>query len=349
MNVLITGNQGYIGPVLAEQLKKFYEEIKIIGFDTGFFSNFTTSYLIPPDRYIDQQFTGDLRDIDESLLDQIDAVIHLAAISNDPIGNEFEHVTHDINIDATVRLLEKARDACVGSFVFASSCSVYGKTGRKMRTENDQTNPLTAYAKSKIETEKAAFASDLGDMVFTSLRFATACGWSPRLRLDLVLNDFVASALTTNSINIFSDGLPFRPLIDVKDMAQALNWAIQRGACNGGNKLIVNAGSNKANYQVFELAQEVAKQIEGTDIAVLGENGNDNRSYQVDFSKYADLAPEFQPTVGIDQSIEMLTKGLSELHFSDTNFHNSNYMRLNSLKNMINAQHLSNDLRWLDS
>ena len=168
MNVLITGNQGYVGRFVAEQLKKHYEKVNIIGFDSGFFANFSTTSLTPPDRYIDQQLTGDLRDIDASLLDQVDAIIHLAAISNDPIGNQFENVTHEINIDATGLLLEKARDARVKKFVFASSCSVYGKTGRKMRTEEDQTHPLTAYAKSKIKTEKAALSLDLGDMIFTT-------------------------------------------------------------------------------------------------------------------------------------------------------------------------------------
>ena len=185
----------------------------------------------------------------------------------------------------------------VGRFVFASSCSIYGAAEGRPKRESDQLNPLTAYARSKVAMENALRASNAGEMTVTCLRFATACGMSDRLRLDLVLNDFVASALATGEITVLSDGTPWRPLIDVSDMARAIEWAIGRDTDRGGRVLVVNAGSNAGNYQVRDLAQVVAAELPGTRVSINTAAPPDLRSYQVDFSLFAELAPAHLPAV----------------------------------------------------
>ena len=170
---------------------------------------------------------------------------------------------------------------------------MYGQAETGARKETDPTNPLTAYARSKIGTEKDLKNMNLNEMNFTSLRFATACGWSNRLRLDLVLNDFVACAITSGEITVLSDGSPWRPLIDVEDMSRAIIWAINRHKDNGGQFLAVNAGSNNSNYQVIQIAKAVASLIPNTKILINKDALPDKRSYSVDFNLYEGLAPDF--------------------------------------------------------
>ena len=192
----------------------------MIGYDSSFFGHSLTGTNVIPERSMSVQYYGDIRDIDQKMLTGVDAIVHLAGISNDPIGKEFENVTEDINRKASLKLAKMAVKENVKKFVFASSCSMYGQVDGGSRKETDETNPLTAYAHSKIGTERDIKDLSLGDMTFTSLRFATACGWSERLRLDLVLNDFVACAISSGQITVLSDGSPWRPLIDVEDICQ---------------------------------------------------------------------------------------------------------------------------------
>ena len=194
--------------------------------------------------------------------------------------------------------------------------------------------------------ENALRASNAGKMTVTCLRFATACGMSDRLRLDLVLNDFVASALSTGEITVLSDGTPWRPLIDVSDMARAIEWAIGRGEDHGGRVLVVNAGSSSGNYQVRDLANVVARELPGTSVSINHAAPPDLRSYQVDFSLFAKLAPEHVPVVPLAQSVRNLCSGLGGMGFSDTQFRSSSLMRLKTLKDHIAAGRLSTDLRW---
>ncbi|WP_419909996.1 NAD-dependent epimerase/dehydratase family protein [Hoeflea sp.] len=215
MRILITGNMGYVGARLSKYLRENQRNAVLVGVDTGFFAHSITGAQVHPEIYLDEQHYCDVRDLSGRLLEGVDAVVHLAAVSNDPMGNEFEAVTQEINRAASVRIAKAAAQAGVKNFVFASSCSMYGAADRAPRKETDPVNPLTAYARSKIGTEDELSKADLGDMVFTSLRFATACGMSDRLRLDLVLNDFVACALSSGEITVLSDGTPWRPLIDV--------------------------------------------------------------------------------------------------------------------------------------
>ena len=346
MKILITGNQGYIGTVLNQALLEEYPTTEIIGFDTGFYAHCLTGFKSNPDQGVSTQYFGDVRDISPSHLDGVDAVVHLAGISNDPIGKEFELVTSEINREASIRLAKISIQAGVKNFVFASSCSMYGSANDNPKKETDPTNPLTAYARSKIGTENDIKKLDLGSMIFTSLRFATACGWSNRLRLDLVLNDFVACAISSKKITVLSDGTPWRPLIDVEDMSRAIIWGTRRKSSEGGKFLPINTGCNENNYQVKDLALEVAKIVPETIISINSNALPDNRSYAVDFSLYKKLAPKHQPRITIQDSIQRLYSGLLEIEFNNNNFRESTLMRLNTLKKHIESKRLKNNLRW---
>lgn len=346
MRILITGNMGYVGPVLARHLRAKLPQAELLGYDAGYFAPALTAADILPEAVLDAQYFGDVRDFPAKLLEGVDAVIHLAAISNDPLGNRYEQVTKDINQLASVRIAELAAAAKVKNFVFASSCSMYGFAEGGPRKEGDPTNPLTAYARSKIGTEDSLRQLDLNGMTVTSLRFATACGMSDRLRLDLVLNDFVAGAITSGEITVLSDGTPWRPLIDVEDMARALSWAAQRTPESGGHFLAVNAGRDESNYQVKQLADAVAKHIPGTRVSINENAPPDKRSYRVDFSLFKSLAPEHIPQVTLDESIVRLRNGLQSMGFVEKDFRNSPFIRLKTIENHVNSGRLSSDLRW---
>jgi nucleoside-diphosphate-sugar epimerase len=218
MKIVILGNMGYVGSVVTQHLRKAYPTATLVGFDTGFFASCLTHATYLPERELNQQYFGDVRDFPDEILHEADAVINLAAISNDPMGQRFENVTMEINYKACIAIAKRASALGVKSFVFASSCSVYGATKGKAH-ETSNVNPLTAYARSKVYAERDLRLLANNDFTITCLRFSTACGMSPRLRLDLVLNDFVACALTSHQISILSDGTPWRPLINVNDMA----------------------------------------------------------------------------------------------------------------------------------
>src|SRR6516165_4995179 len=246
--------------------------------------------------------------------------LHLAAVSNDPMGNKFERVTDDINYRASIELARKAQRSGVRHFIFASSCSIYGFAPGAPRKESDELNPQTAYARSKVNTEKGLADLGANNMTITCLRFATACGMSDRLRLDLVLNDFVASALAKGEITVLSDGTPWRPLIDVRCVARAMEWAMHRNTSDGGSFLCVNTGSDDRNYQVKELADVVAAMLPDTTININKAALPDNRSYKVDFSLFESLARDHQPRVTLRQSIDMLATGLQQMGFADNDF-----------------------------
>lgn len=219
----------------------------------------------------------------------------------------------------------------------------------KREKESDELNPQTAYARSKVETERGLARLDLGDMTTNCLRFATACGMSDRLRLDLVLNDFVASAIAARRIDILSDGTPWRPLIDVRDMSRAVHWALVRPPDAGGELLSVNVGSEEWNYQVRDLAKAVADSLPGVSVATNSQAAPDTRSYKVDFSLFRSLAPQFQPQITLGRSIELLTEGLTGMGFADPNFRSSAFMRLKILEGHISSGRLSPELRWTDN
>ena len=347
MKILITGNMGYVGPSVINQLRASYPGSTLVGFDMGYYGNCITNAYIFPECRIDVQYFGDMRQFPAEILNNVDAIVHLAAISNDPIGNKFEEVTLDINYRASVNLAKKAKEAGVKTFVFAASCSMYGSADESARTERSSLNPLTAYAKSKVFTERdlEPLASDRFKV--TSLRFSTACGWSDRLRLDLVLNDFVAGAVSSGRITILSDGKPWRPLINVKDMARAVDWAIRRELEAGGAFLAVNIGSDEWNYQVKDLAEAVAAVLPGTDVSINKDAQPDKRSYRVNFELFRKLAPTYQPTTNLTESVKELKNGLEAMGFKDGEFRNSRYMRLKILTELQEKGFLNEKLQWI--
>lgn len=346
MRFLVTGNMGYVGPSVVKQLRVSYPDSVLAGFDTAYYGNCTTGFPALAERLLDIQYYGDIRSFPDGILEGVDAIIHLAAISNDPIGNRFEEVTLDINHRASIALARKARAAGVKALIFASSCSMYGTADASARAEDSPLNPLTAYARSKVDTERDLEPLACADFRVTSLRFSTACGWSDRLRLDLVLNDFVAGAVASGRISILSDGSPWRPLIDVKDMARAIDWAVSRRDPAGRDFLAVNVGTEGANYQVRDLAKAVAAAVPGTLVSVSEDAQPDKRSYRVNFDLFKKLAPGHQPVVKLDQSIRELRSGLESMGFRDAEFRDSKFMRLNILMELRKKGLLNDKLEW---
>jgi nucleoside-diphosphate-sugar epimerase len=337
---------GYVGPLLLQQLRRSMPEAVLAGIDTGYFAHCLTGCTIFPEDRLDVQYFADLRKLPRDLFKDVDAVIHLAAISNDPMGDRFKDVTHDINFQASLELAKQAKAAGASRFVFASSCSVYGFAEGDARNEQAPLNPLTAYARSKIGMEEELNKLADENFVVTCLRFATACGASDRLRLDLVLNDFVAGAIASKQITVLSDGTPWRPLIHVKDMALAMDWAIGRDSSHGGAFLALNAGSNAWNYQVRDLAEAVAEVIPGVDVSINKDAPADKRSYQVDFGLYRKLAPDHQPQVTLKAAIEDLAERLEFMKFNDGDFRDSNLIRLKVITAHCEQGRLNSRLEW---
>lgn len=347
MKILVVGNLGYVGPNVVRQLRASYPSATLIGFDIGYFAHCLTNVHVLPETSLDMQIFGDIRHFPAELLQGVDAVVNLAAISNDPIGNKFEDVTMDINFTAAVALAGMAKEHGVKSFIYASSCSMYGQADDSARKETDKLNPLTAYARSKVAAEEGLEKLADSDFIVTCPRFATACGWSDRFRLDLVLNDFVAGALVNKHISILSDGTPWRPLISTSDMARTIDWAIGRRAANGGSFLAVNAGSNEWNTSVLDLAEATARVIPGVKITVNQEAPPDKRSYRADFSLFAKLAPNHQPLANLPDTVKKMQEALMEMDFADSDYRNSNLMRLNVINRHLSSGRLNKDLSWV--
>jgi nucleoside-diphosphate-sugar epimerase len=346
MKILITGNLGYVGPSVMRRLRWRYPDATLVGLDMGYFAHCLTDAVGLPESRIDAQYFGDVRRVPPAVLDGVSAIVHLAAISNDPMGHAHAEVTRDVNYRSSVALARQAKAAGVRSFVFASSCSVYGFADSGARTESSEVNPLTEYARSKVMTELEL--AELADDNFrtTCLRFATACGMSDRLRLDLVLNDFVASALSSGRITVLSDGTPWRPLINVRDMARAIEWAVTRSPDAGGPHLVVNAGSNHWNYQIRDLASAVAAAIPGTEVHINQNAPPDKRSYRVDFSLFSTLAPEHVPQTGLEETVLGLRTGLEAMRFNNADFRDSSFSRLKVLNELRSNGLLNDALEW---
>lgn len=346
MKIIVTGNLGYVGPLVIKQLRQSYPDAKLVGFDTGYFAHCLTGVSVLPEHDLDAQFFGDVRDAPDELFQDADVLVQLAAISNDPMGQLNEKVTRSINDIAGFNIAKQAVAAGVGRIVFASSCSVYGAGGDDARTEDSPTDPLTAYARSKVAQEQTLKELAKTGTAVTCLRFATACGMSDRLRLDLVLNDFVASALSTGKITVLSDGTPWRPLIHVRDMARAIDWAVQRDVEKEPFQ-IVNTGSDVWNYQIRDLAHAVAEVIEGVEVSINEAAEPDRRSYRVSFERFASIAPEHQPQVSLHDAVADLAEGLKRMDFKDANFRQSSLARLVTLNRLRETNLIDDELFWV--
>lgn len=346
MKILIAGNLGYVGPATVRHFRRCFPQAELVGYDMGLFAQCFTGTHSLPEKELTTQHYGDVRNFPPHILENVDAVVNLAAISNDPMGKEFEAATMAVNHVAAVGLAQLCKQYGVKNYVFASSCSMYGAASGQPKKENDSLNPLTAYARSKVAAEQDLAALADNTFTVTCCRFATACGFSDRLRLDLVLNDFVAGAIAAKEITILSDGTPWRPLINVNDMALALEWGAFRQASNGGEFLAINTGSDDWNYQVRDLAEAVAEHIPGIALSINTDAPPDKRSYKVDFALYSELAPNHQPQYTLQKTIDDLQVGLQQMNFTDSQFRESELIRHQVLRR-FKAQNLLNDqIAW---
>ena len=342
--ILVIGNLGYVGSVLSDYLRK-YPEFEVIGYDNCYFNSFLTiEKQDVKNNFIHHQIFGDIRNIQEELFTGIYGVILLAAVSNDPIGNKFSAATKEINEAGSKHIITLAKRAGVKKFVFASSCSVYGSSNDTLCTEETPTRPLTPYAKSKVAIEEHLSKISSTNFKATSLRFATACGVSNRMRLDLVLNDFVANAIFNNEILLKSKGTQFRPLIDVKDMARLLKWGLNRE--DGQNHMILNAGSKAMNFSILDLAEKTAEYSEIAKVRTADDVHNDPRSYMVDFSLLEQCAPDCLPRVDLYQSISELFEFLKNIPGLNNTFREGNLIRLNTLERLVQSNLMDRGLNW---
>ncbi len=335
MKVFVTGHQGYIGTHLVDLLKQ--AGYRVVGLDLNLFEGCNWEPRVRPDK----ELLGDVRQVKPFDLDGCDCIMHLAAISNDPMGAMDPQITLLVNRDASIRLAQIAKQACVPRYLFAGSCSVYGKGEKLDLDESDSLNPLSAYAQSKIETEEAV--SKLADDSFTPvfLRNSTAYGHSPMLRIDLVVNNLLASAMAYGEIRIQSDGTPWRPLIHCRDIARAFIALASAPKTVVHNKAI-NIGANEENYQVRDVANQVRRLIPAAKITYTGEVGADPRNYRVKFDLLHQLLPDFELQYNLASGMEELHRKMVEHRFGRKEFEGDQFVRLRTLKNRF---HMLDDAR----
>jgi nucleoside-diphosphate-sugar epimerase len=339
LRVLVTGHNGYIGSVLVPILEGAGHDVA--GLDSDLFESCTFG----PNGHHIESLKADVRDVEADDFAGFDAVIHLAAVCNDPVGNLNPQATYDINHLASVRVAEKAKEAGITRFLFASSCSLYGKAGEAMLTENAGFAPVTAYGRSKVLAEQDI--SDLADDSFspTYLRNATAFGASPRLRADVVVNNLVGYAHTTGEILIQSDGTPWRPLVHVEDISNAF-LAVLHAPRELVHNEAFNVGASSENYRIRELAEMVAEVVPGARAAFAEGGGPDKRSYRVDCSKIARVLPDFQPQWTVRRGIEQLYEAYSRNDLTFDEFVGTRYLRINRVRELQEAGRLDDELRW---
>jgi nucleoside-diphosphate-sugar epimerase len=340
--VVVTGYNGYIGINLASLLAN--SGYSVTGIDTNYFGQ--DCELFNPQISI-SEIKKDIRQVEEKDIEGAYAICHLAGLSNDPVGDLNPELTNDINYKASIRLAKIAKNAGVERFLFSSSCSMYGiSEGEFTLDETAKFNPITAYAKSKVNTERDLLL--LSDKVFsvTFLRNATAYGVSAKLRLDLVVNNLVGWAVTTGEIHIMSDGTPWRPLIHVEDIARAF-IAVLEAPVDKVNGEAFNIGKNEENYQIKEIALKISNVIQGCKVLITGEHGKDSRSYKVDFSKITSLIPDFIPRYDLNMGIEQLFESFQNNKLDKTRFEGRYFTRLRQLNYLLKSNKLDNKLYWI--
>ncbi len=341
MRVLVTGSHGYIGSVLAPIVARAGHEV--VGLDTCFYRGCDFGEEI--DSFVTVQ--RDVRDVTAADFDGFDAVVHLAALSNDPIGDLNEQWTYDINLDATLRVARAAKEAGVGRFIFASSCSMYGASGSDdLLDEGAPLRPLTAYAESKVRAEEGLATLGGDGFAIISMRNATVYGVSPRLRLDIVLNNLAGWAHTTARVRLLSDGRSWRPLVHVRDLSRmALAMLEAPDQVVAGEAF--NVGSADQNYLVRDLA-EVLAGVTGCEVEFASDASPDPRSYRVDFSKLARAFPSFGFEWNARSGAEELVNAYRVVPLTPELFEGRRYVRLRQLRHLLDHGELEDGLRWRD-
>lgn len=339
--ILITGNNGYIGSVMAPWLRN--RDYDVVGLDTGYFARCT----LVPDVANIPTINKDLRDVTVNDLTGFDAVIHLAALSNDPIGNLNEAWTREINCEGTIRLAMLAREALVPRFIFSSSCIMYGMSEAATVDENAPLAPQTEYARSKVFAESAL--RNLADDAFspTFCRNGTIYGLSPRMRFDTVLNNLTGAAFTTGRVVIHSDGTPWRPVVHVQDVARAFQAVLEAPREIIHNEAF-NIGADGLNHRISELGRIVAETI-GCEVATVPRPGADQRTYKANFAKFKKVFPKFNWRWTARKGADELHTAFQEIGLTHEQFTDVRFTRLSWLHQLLKDASLDDALRWTET
>ena len=343
MKVLVTGNKGYIGTVLAEILRE--RGYDVVGYDTGYYADNNLAPVNDPPR----QITKDTRDAEEADFAGIDAIIHLAALSNDPLGELTPGITEEINLDGTLKLAECAKRAGVKRFVYASSQSMYGVADTSHELDEEEAGPygVTAYARTKWDAEVALKKMHSDDFMVVCFRPSTVFGASPRIRCDIVFNNLVASAYTTGKVEVKSDGTPWRPVVHVRDVSQAFIAGL------GAPKELVagrsfNVGVPNGNYTVRDLAEAAQRSVPGSVLSFTGEHGKDSRTYRISFKRIlSELKDYYKPEWDLDRGGKELVEFFKKANLTEERFRGRECNRLKQIQYLKEKNEIDERLRWV--
>ena len=342
MKVVVTGTGGYIGVEMVPALLAAGHEV--IGLDTGLFDE--CDFMAPPEKI--PVLNVDLRDVNPDHFKGVDAVIHLAALSNDPLGDLNPNITYDINLHASVRLAKAAKEAGVRRFLFSSSCSLYGAGGEGYLNESAAFFPQTAYGESKVKVEQELNGLASSNFHPVYLRNATAYGVSRRLRADIVVNNLVGVALTTGKVLLQSDGTPWRPLVHIKDINSAF-LACLTAPTDVIHNLAFNVGRTAENFQIRQVANMVAEVVPNCEVSFAAGASADSRNYRVDFKRIETQLPGYNPQWTLRQGIEELYAAYKKAGLTKEVFLGPRYYRLRTVKGLQDRGLLDNDLRRIKS
>ena len=342
MKVLLTGGEGYIGTLLGPRLMEAGHDV--MSYDTGFHR---VGWLYDGVDRAPAWTKVDSRMVTPEQLEGFDAVIHLADLSNDPLGNLNADLTYDINHRATIRLAEMAKAAGVTRFIYSSSCSVYGASGDDedvFATEESPTGPLTAYAKCKLlcEEDLSKLADDNFSPVY--LRNGTAFGLSPRMRFDLAINDLTAQAFLTKKLVLESDGTPWRPFVHVADIGKAMLCSLEAPA-EAIHDQIFNVGDDRGNYQVKDICRIIGEEIDGCEV-IIGEKGGDNRNYKVNFEKITTQLPGFSCDHDVRSGVKEMVDTFTRIHFNEAQQTHRGHRRIKQIQHLLDTNQVNDEFYW---